>query len=67
MVIMAKRKKLSNADLERELKADAHNPDAWELVATVPASKSARPARYGRSKERAKSHVPIAAHVRSTR
>jgi len=61
---MAKRKKRSDADLERELKADAHNPDAWELVATVPASKSARPAPYGRSKERAKSPAPLAAHVR---
>lgn len=67
MVIMAKRKKLSNADLERELKEDAHNPEAWELIATVPASKSARPARYGGSKERAKSHAPLNAHVRSTR
>jgi hypothetical protein len=67
MVIMRKRKKMTDAELERDLKADAGNPDAWEFVTTVPASESARPARYERSKERAKSHATPAAHVRSTR
>src|SRR5438105_2060749 len=56
MVDMPKRKKLSDADLERDLKIDAAKPDAWEYVATVPASKSGRPAWYGRSK-----HLELAA------
>src|SRR5436305_3338168 len=47
---MPKPKKISNAELERHLKADAGNTDAWEYVATVPASQSPRPPWYGRSK-----------------
>jgi hypothetical protein len=45
---MAKQKKTSNSALERRLKADAKNPDAWEYVTTVPASNSPRPSWYGK-------------------
>jgi len=53
---MARQGKLANAELERHLKADAHDANAWEYVATVPASKSGRPGWYGRSK-----HLELAA------
>jgi hypothetical protein len=45
----------THVELERQLRADAKDRDAWEHVATVPASKSARPAWYGRTK-----HVELA-------
>lgn len=53
---MIKRRKLSDSELEHHLKADAADPNAWEHVATVPASKSPRPVWYGRSK-----HLELAA------
>src|ERR1043166_8935617 len=58
---MNKRRKLTNEDIER-LKSDAKRPEAWEYVATVPDSRSPRPAWYGRSK-----HLELAAkfHVLS--
>ena len=46
---MARQRRITDSELERSLKADVNNPDAWEFVATVPASKSARPTWYGRS------------------
>ena len=46
---MSGRKKPSEAEIKRMLIADAGNPNAWEAPITVPASRSPRPARYGRS------------------
>src|SRR3954453_16603555 len=56
MVSMAKHRKTPDLELEERLKADARDPEAWEYVATVPASRSARPPWYGRSK-----HLELAA------
>jgi hypothetical protein len=47
---MTKRRDITDSEIESRLKADASNPDAWEYVATVPASKSPRPFWYGKSK-----------------
>lgn len=57
MVMMTKPRK-THAELERQLKADARDRDAWEYVATVPASKSPRPAWYGRTK-----HLEVASKL----
>jgi hypothetical protein len=44
---MTAHKKATSEEIERQLLADAENPDAWERVATVGASRSPRPASYG--------------------
>jgi len=48
---MKNRKQISEAEIERQLIADADNPDAWGEQVTVPASTSPRPQWYGRSKK----------------
>jgi len=46
---MTDRKTVSSEELERRLIADAHDPDAWEHVTTVRASRSPRPTWYRQS------------------
>ncbi|HUP61714.1 MAG TPA: hypothetical protein VNA69_14985 [Thermoanaerobaculia bacterium] len=53
---MSTRKKLSEEEIKRKLVADAENPTAWDPPITVPASRSPRPAWYGRTK-----HLELAA------
>ena len=48
---MKNKKQVSETEIERQLIADADNPDAWEEPITVPSSASPRPAWYGRSKK----------------
>ena len=45
---MSRRKKISPSDLERQLIADAHDPDAWVAVTAVPPARSPRPSWYNR-------------------
>lgn len=44
---MTAHKKTTPEEIERQLLEDAEKPEAWEPVATVAASRSARPAWYG--------------------
>ena len=44
---MTAHKKTTPEEIERQLIDDADNPEAWERVATVGASRSPRPAWYG--------------------
>ena len=48
---MKGKKQTSEAEIERQLTADADNPDAWEEPITVAASTSPRPHWYGRAKK----------------
>jgi hypothetical protein len=51
---MTTQKKMSPEEIERQLLADADNPDAWEPVADVVASRSPRPDWYGSKAVRAR-------------
>jgi hypothetical protein len=42
-------KKISEAEIEQQLIADAEDPDAWEAPITVPATHAPRPKWYGRT------------------
>lgn len=53
---MSTRKKLSEEEIKRKLIADAEDPTAWEKPIAVRASRSPRPAWYGRSR-----HLELAA------
>jgi hypothetical protein len=53
---MTARKKVSTKEIEKRLVSDANDDDAWEAPLKVPASPSARPASYGRTK-----HLELAA------
>ena len=53
---MTARKKISAKEMEKRLINDANNDDAWEASIKVPASSSARPAWYSRTK-----HLELAA------
>ncbi len=53
---MSARRKLSDDEIKRRLIADADDPAAWDEPITVPASRSPRPAWYGRTK-----HLELAA------
>ena len=46
---MKARKKISEAEIEQELIADAEDPDAWEAPITVPATPAPRRKWYGRT------------------
>ena len=46
---MKARKKISEAEIEQQLIADAEDPDAWEAPIAVPATRAPRPKLYGRS------------------
>jgi hypothetical protein len=43
---MTAHKKTNPEEIERQLRADADNPDAWESVATVGTSQAPRPSWY---------------------
>jgi len=53
---MSSSKKISEEKIERQLIADAENPQAWESPIRVPPSRSPRPAWFGRTK-----HLELAA------
>jgi hypothetical protein len=56
---MKNRKQTSEAEIERQLIADADNPDAWEEQFTVPASTSPRPHWHGQAKKTSRAtHKP---------